>query len=655
MIDLFNYERRQSSTTHVGTLDIGGTNPIRVQSMTTTNTNDTEASVEQAIKIIEAGGELVRLTTQGKREAENLKHINALLRAKGYNTPLCADVHFNANVADVAALYAEKVRINPGNYVDPGRTFKVLAYTEEEYAKELQRIEDRLVPFINICKENHTAVRIGVNHGSLSDRIMSHYGDTPEGIVESCMEFLRIFKKYNFHDIVISIKASNTVVMVRSVRLLVDAMDKEDMHYPLHLGVTEAGEGEDGRIKSAVGIGALLNDGIGDTIRVSLSEDPECEIPVASYLARYIRKKQGHLIVPAEVADDFDYLRPERRKTTAVGNIGGENVPVVISTRNANDNKVIVVATGTPTPDYIYVNDRLPEHLIKGQKYIIDYNVYIELATKGELPSEDIYPIFPTPAIPFIGTVNAKVKFLVLKYGTPSEEFLACLKYHPEVVVVAVSNHQNKLAEQRALTHQIMKAGLQNPVVFAQMYQHSNDEASTTNDGEPTTKDSKPLSALTPTGKEQFQLEAAADMGALMIDGLTDGLWLMNEGNISQDDIEQTAFAILQAGRLRMVKTEYISCPGCGRTLYDLRSTIAHIKEATKGMTGLKIGIMGCIVNGPGEMADADYGYVGAGVKKVSLYRKKVCVEKNIPEEEAVEHLLALIKGDQDQSSPIER
>lgn len=655
MIDLFNYERRQSSTTHVGTLDIGGTNPIRVQSMTTTNTNDTEASVEQAIKIIEAGGELVRLTTQGKREAENLKHINALLRSKGYNTPLCADVHFNANVADVAALYAEKVRINPGNYVDPGRTFKVLAYTEEEYAKELQRIEDRLVPFINICKENHTAVRIGVNHGSLSDRIMSHYGDTPEGIVESCMEFLRIFKKYDFHDIVISIKASNTVVMVRSVRLLVDAMDKEDMHYPLHLGVTEAGEGEDGRIKSAVGIGALLNDGIGDTIRVSLSEDPECEIPVASYLARYIRKKQGHLIVPAEIADDFDYLRPERRKTTAVGNIGGENVPVVISTRNANDNKVIVVATGTPTPDYIYVNDRLPEHLIKGQKYIIDYNVYIELATKGELPSEDIYPIFPTPAIPFIGTVNAKVKFLVLKYGTPSEEFLACLKYHPEVVVVAVSNHQNKLAEQRALTHQIMKAGLQNPVVFAQMYQHSNDEASTTNDGEPTTKDSKPLSALTPTGKEQFQLEAAADMGALMIDGLTDGLWLMNEGNISQDDIEQTAFAILQAGRLRMVKTEYISCPGCGRTLYDLRSTIAHIKEATKGMTGLKIGIMGCIVNGPGEMADADYGYVGAGVKKVSLYRKKVCVEKNIPEEEAVEHLLALIKGDQDQSSPIER
>lgn len=655
MIDLFNYERRQSSTTHVGTLDIGGTNPIRVQSMTTTNTNDTEASVEQAIKIIEAGGELVRLTTQGKREAENLKHINALLRSKGYNTPLCADVHFNANVADVAALYAEKVRINPGNYVDPGRTFKVLAYTEEEYAKELQRIEDRLVPFINICKENHTAVRIGVNHGSLSDRIMSHYGDTPEGIVESCMEFLRIFKKYDFHDIVISIKASNTVVMVRSVRLLVDAMDKEDMHYPLHLGVTEAGEGEDGRIKSAVGIGALLNDGIGDTIRVSLSEDPECEIPVASYLARYIRKKQGHLIVPAEVADDFDYLRPERRKTTAVGNIGGENVPVVISTRNANDNKVIVAAVGTPTPDYIYVNDRLPEHLIKGQKYIIDYNVYIELATKGELPSEDIYPIFPTPAIPFIGTVNAKVKFLVLKYGTPSEEFLACLKYHPEVVVVAVSNHQNKLAEQRALTHQIMKAGLQNPVVFAQMYQHSNDEASTTNDGEPTTKDSKPLSALTPTGKEQFQLEAAADMGALMIDGLTDGLWLMNEGNISQDDIEQTAFAILQAGRLRMVKTEYISCPGCGRTLYDLRSTIAHIKEATKGMTGLKIGIMGCIVNGPGEMADADYGYVGAGVKKVSLYRKKVCVEKNIPEEEAVEHLLALIKGDQDQSSPIER
>ena len=632
MIDLFNYERRKSSVTHVGALDMGGDNPVRIQSMTTTNTNDTEASVAQAKRIIAAGGELVRLTTQGKREAENLKNINAQLRAEGITTPLCADVHFNANVADVAALYAEKVRINPGNYVDPGRTFKILEYTDEEYAKELKRIEDRLTPFIQICKENHTAVRIGVNHGSLSDRIMSHYGDTPEGIVESCMEFLRIFKKHNFNDIVISIKASNTVVMVRSVRLLVAEMEKEGMNYPLHLGVTEAGEGEDGRIKSAVGIGALLNDGIGDTIRVSLSEEPECEIPVAKYLARYIRQKKGHIIVPAETSKDFDYLRPERRKTKAVENIGGENVPVVIATRNAKEQNADVAST-LPTPDYIYVNDTLPAELKSEQKYIIDYNAYIELAAKGELPSENIFPIFPTPAIPFIGTVKSKMKFLVLKYGTPSEEFLACLKYHPEVVVVCVSSHQNKLAEQRALVHQMMIAGVENPVVFAQMYQFSADESNE--------------NANEPSAKEQFQLSAAADMGALMIDGLTDGLWLMNNGNISQDDVEQTAFGILQAGRLRMVKTEYISCPGCGRTLYDLRTTIARIKEATKGMTGLKIGIMGCIVNGPGEMADADYGYVGAGLKKVSLYRKKVCVEKNIPEEDAVEHLLALIKNDQ--------
>lgn len=632
MIDLFNYERRKSSVTHVGALDMGGDNPVRIQSMTTTNTNDTEASVAQAKRIIASGGELVRLTTQGKREAENLKNINAQLRAEGITTPLCADVHFNANVADVAALYAEKVRINPGNYVDPGRTFKILEYTDEEYAKELKRIENRLTPFIQICKENHTAVRIGVNHGSLSDRIMSHYGDTPEGIVESCMEFLRIFKKHDFNDIVISIKASNTVVMVRSVRLLVAEMEKEDMNYPLHLGVTEAGEGEDGRIKSAVGIGALLNDGIGDTIRVSLSEEPECEIPVAKYLARYIRQKKGHIIVPAETSKDFDYLRPERRKNKAVENIGGENVPVVIATRNAKEQNADVAST-LPTPDYIYVNDTLPAELKSGQKYIIDYNAYIELSAKDELPSENVFPIFPTPAIPFIGTVKSKMKFLVLKYGTPSEEFLACLKYHPEVVVVCVSSHQNKLAEQRALVHQMMIAGVENPVVFAQMYQFSADESNE--------------NANEPSAKEQFQLSAAADMGALMIDGLTDGLWLMNNGNISQDDVEQTAFGILQAGRLRMVKTEYISCPGCGRTLYDLRTTIARIKEATKGMTGLKIGIMGCIVNGPGEMADADYGYVGAGLKKVSLYRKKVCVEKNIPEEDAVEHLLALIKNDQ--------
>lgn len=454
------------------------------------------------------------------------------------------------------------------------------------------------------------------------------------------MEFLRIFRRHDFHDIVISIKSSNTVVMVRSVRLLVAEMDKEGMHYPLHLGVTEAGEGEDGRIKSAVGIGALLADGIGDTIRVSLSEEPECEIPVARYLAWYIRRHEKHLLIPGERYSGFDYLHPERRETVAAGNIGGGNVPVVIATRKAGQAAVDVSSPELPKPDYIYVQGRLPENKAKNQKYILDYDAYMELAHGGRQSLENVYPIFPVTGMPFISAIDTEVKFLVLKFGTPSEEFLACLKAHPEVVVVCMTSHQNRLGDQRALAHQLMIVGVKNPIVFAQMYRHSTPAA----EEEPLASQS--TAPITP--KEQFQLEAAADMGALMMDGLTDGVWLMTDGNLSQDDIEQTAFAILQAGRLRMVKTEYISCPGCGRTLYDLRTTIARIKEATKGMTGLKVGIMGCIVNGPGEMADADYGYVGAGPKKVSLYRRQVCVEHNIPEEEAVDHLLALIKADRE-------
>ena len=612
MTDLFNYKRRESTVAQAGCVAIGGDNPIRIQSMTTTNTNDTEACVLQAERIIKAGGELVRLTTQGTREAENLKNINAGLRAKGYDTPLVADVHFNPNVADVAALYAEKVRVNPGNYVDPARTFKKLEYTDEEYAAELKKIEARFVPFLNICRENHTAVRIGVNHGSLSDRIMSRYGDTPEGIVESCMEFLRICKREKFDDVVISIKASNTMVMVRSVRLLVSRMDEEDMHYPLHLGVTEAGEGEDGRIKSAVGMGALLADGIGDTIRVSLSEEPEAEIPVAKHLVDYMTQRAGHMLIPGTAAPSFDWLHPERRATTAVGNVGGDRVPVVIVNGTGNET---ADSFGTDTtPDYIYCGATLPEHRIEGMRYIVDFGAY-----DG---SENIFPVFPSNAIPFISLVKAPLKFLVLQFGTPVEEYTACLKAHPEVVAVCMSNHQNRTGEQRALVHEMMCAGVNNPVVFAQMYNHSAAE------------------------KADLQLEAAADMGALMADGLTDGLWLMNNRDIALHDIADTAFAILQAARLRTSKTEYISCPGCGRTLYDLRTTIARIKAATAHLRGLKIGIMGCIVNGPGEMADADYGYVGAGVGRVSLYRRKECVEKNIPEEEAVEHLLALIYSD---------
>ena len=608
-IDLFQYKRRETSTVHIGAIDMGSEYPVRVQSMTTTNTNDTEACVKQAEEIIKAGGELVRLTTQGTREAENLKPINAQLRADGYITPLVADVHFNPNVADVAALYAEKVRINPGNYVDPARKFIKQEYTDEEYAAELKKIEDRLIPFLNICKANHTAVRIGVNHGSLSDRIRNRYGDTPEGIVESCMEFLRIFKREKFDNVVISIKASNTIIMVRSVRLLVETMDKEGMNYPLHLGVTEAGEGEDGRIKSAVGIGALLADGIGDTIRVSLSEEPAAEIPVARHLVDYINRRQGHLLVPGTQAKAFNWLRPERRFTRAVAGIGGSNAPIVIASSMSGNKQ---------EADYIYAGQELKERK-EGQKYIVDYDQYMALDDKT-----NVYPIFPVTAVPFIAMAKADLKFLVLQFGAPTEEYLACLKAHPEIVVVCMSNHQNKLAEQRALVHEMWENGVFNPVVFAQMYRHTAAE------------------------KSDFQLEAAADMGALMVDGLTDGLWLMNDGDIPQSIITDTAFGILQAARLRTSKTEYISCPGCGRTLYDLRETIARIREATKDMKGLKIGIMGCIVNGPGEMADADYGYVGAGVNRVSLYRKQVCVEKNIPQEVAVEHLLALIRKDRE-------
>ena len=611
-MDLFNYSRRESSVNNVGAVPMGGDNPIRIQSMTTTPTTDTEASVAQSKRIIEAGGEYVRLTTQGVREAENLKNINAALRAEGIMTPLVADVHFNPNVADVAALYAEKVRVNPGNYIDPARTFKQIDYTDDEYAAELKRLEERFVPFLNICRENHTAVRIGVNHGSLSDRIMSRYGDTPEGIVESCMEFLRICKKQDFNDVVISIKASNTVVMVRSMRLLVSEMDKEDMHYPLHLGVTEAGEGEDGRIKSAVGIGALLADGIGDTIRVSLSEEPEAEIPVARHLVDYVTRRAGHMMIPAEASPKFDWLRPERRATDAVENIGDTNVPVVIVS-NFSENAEVSVNSDL-TPDYIYVGENLPENRPANQKYIVDFSVW-----DG---TPNTYPVFPYNAIPFLSSYPLIPKFLVMQYGVDAEEYVTCLMNHPEVVVVCVSHHQNRLGEQRALVHEMMRAGLRNPVVFCQAYHHSQEQ------------------------KADFQLEAAADMGALMFDGLTDGIWLMNDGDLSVKDIAETSFGILQAARLRTTKTEYISCPGCGRTLYDLRSTIARIKEATAHLKGLKIGIMGCIVNGPGEMADADYGYVGAGRGKISLYRRKECVAKNIPEEEAVERLLQLINED---------
>lgn len=610
-MDLFNYSRRQATEVNIGATPMGGTNPIRIQSMTNTVTLDTEACVEQAKRIIEAGGEYVRLTTQGVREAENLMNINIGLRSQGYDTPLVADVHFNPNVADVAAQYAEKVRINPGNYVDAARTFKKLEYTDEEYAQEIEKIRARLVPFLNICKENHTAIRIGVNHGSLSDRIMSRYGDTPEGMVESCMEFLRICTAENFNDVVISIKASNTIVMIRTVRLLVAEMEKEGMAFPIHLGVTEAGDGEDGRIKSAFGIGALLSDGIGDTIRVSLSEAPEAEIPVARKLVDHITSREGHMYTPGSPAAEFDYLSPSRRKTIPVKNIGGTHQPIVIADRFDESTEVDELFK----PDYIYCGHTLPENRCEGIPYIVD-------AYNWEPEMENTYPAFSYKEIFSMHFSKADVKFLFLPYMALDREVKAALRIHPEVVIIAQSSHVNRLGEFRAMAHELMDSGIENPVVYFQFYEEEN--------------------------AEDFQIKAAADMGALIFDGLCDGLFLFNQGDLSHQVVDATAFNILQAGRVRISKTEYISCPGCGRTLYDLESTIARIKEATSHLKGLKIGIMGCIVNGPGEMADADYGYVGAGRGKVSLYKKKECIEKNIPEEQAVEKLIELIKSNGD-------
>ena len=617
-MDLFNYSRRDTSVVNVGATPLGGSYPIRIQSMTNTATQDTEACVAQAKRIADAGGEYVRLTAQGVKEAENLMNINAALRQDGYMVPLVADIHFNPRVADVAALYAEKVRINPGNYVDAARTFKHLEYTDEEYAQELQKIRNRFVPFLQICKENHTAIRIGVNHGSLSDRIMSRYGDTPEGMVESCMEFLRICVEEQFTDVVISIKASNTVVMVRTVRLLAQVMEEEGMHFPLHLGVTEAGDGEDGRIKSALGIGALLADGLGDTIRVSLSEAPEAEIPVARKLVDYVLQRADHPYIPGAATADFNYLAPARRRTKPVRNIGGNNLPVVVSVR----------LEGEPAfnpqflPDYLYVGHQYGT--IVSEKSISAYPEmqYIVDADSWE-GKANTWPAFKPDQLPFISACPAELKFLFLTYMGLNDEVIACLKYHPEMVIVAQSNHPNRLGEQRALAHQLSNEGLQNPVIFFQHYAEKE--------------------------TENLQIKAAADMGALIFDGLCDGILLFNQcQEIPVSTVDTTAFGILQAGRLRTSKTEYISCPGCGRTLYDLTQTIARIKAATSHLKGLKIGIMGCIVNGPGEMADADYGYVGAGRGKISLYKKKECIEKNIPEEEAVDKLIEQIKANGD-------
>lgn len=562
LLSPFNYNRRITSEVTIGNITIGGTAPIRVQSMANTDTNHVEASVAQAIRIKEAGGELVRFTTQGIREAQSMKLIHEQLRARGVNVPLVADIHFNPKVAEEAAQYIEKVRINPGNFV----AGKTTDYTDEEFAAERNKIHEKLRTLISICKQHHTAIRIGVNHGSLSPRIMNRYGDTPEGLAASCMEFLELCQLENFHQIVISVKASNTLVMVQAVRLLVQKMDAVGFHYPLHLGVTEAGEGEDGRIKSAVGIGALLADGIGDTIRVSLSEDPECEIPVAKLLVDYIGTREQHQPIIGVVAPIFNPYVYTRRLTKAIGIVGGNYHPVVVASKKGNYE---------PLPDYILEETNLPMRS--------------------------------------------------LSYPELNEQVLNELKATPQIVLLH-SSHKNPVGEMRAFFHRLLVENITVPVIIARHYNETN--------------------------VESLQIKVGADLGGLLLDGFGDGIMLTNEqNNITNEAINSIAFGVLQAARRRVSRTEYISCPSCGRTLFDLQTTVAKVKAATSHLKNLKIAIMGCIVNGPGEMADADYGYVGAGKGRVSLYRKNECIEKNIAEEEAVEKLLALIEHDKVQNT----
>lgn len=549
----FNYRRRATWPVKVGNVTIGGDNPVRLQSMTSTSTMDTDGSVAQIKRIADAGAEIVRLTAQGVREAENLAEISARLRADGCSVPLVADIHFNPRAAFAAASRVEKVRINPGNFVDPGRVFKKIDYTDEEYSAEIEKIEEGLVPLLDICSEHSTALRIGVNHGSLSDRIMSRYGDTPAGMVESALEFLRVCLRHDFRDVVISIKASNVCVMVETVRRLVDAMAREDMHFPLHLGVTEAGDAEDGRIKSAVGIGSLLAEGIGDTIRVSLSEEPECEIEPATGIVKFITSlSSGPEVAAVTVGEDYDSYKPSRRKSRWT--------------------------------------DRLPQ--VVGLDIDPD-SLSGALALKAE---DGIAP-----------------------------ELIEELKADSDRVVVLGSEVSNALGHLRAFLTVLKSEGVENPVIVCRDY--------------------------TGLSEQERTIAASVEFGSLLLAGFADGVWIKASGE-SRERLTALALNILQATRLRISKTEFISCPGCGRTLYDLQSTLREIKAATSHLKGLKIGVMGCIVNGPGEMADADYGYVGAAAGKISLYKGKECIEKNIPAEEAISHLVSLIKANGDWVEP---
>jgi len=639
---LTKYSRYKTREVYIGDVPLGGSNPIRIQSMTTTDTMNTTATVEQSIRMIEAGCEYVRITAPSLNDAQNLKNIKDELRKHGYKTPLIADIHFTPNAAELAARIVEKVRVNPGNYVDK-KKFQVIEYTDAEYQEELERIRERFTPLVKICKEYGTAMRIGTNHGSLSDRIMSRYGDTPLGMVESALEFLRICEDENYHNIVLSMKASNPQVMVQAYRLLINKMEQEGMNYPLHLGVTEAGDGEDGRIKSAVGIGTLLEDGLGDTIRVSLTEEPEFEVPVAISLAKRYKNRENHqpiIEIAQSPKDPFVY---RRRETFEVAGIGGGTVPKVFanfSKDGINDYKDLesVGYFYSPETDKWNLNDQacdliyigkndLPFDAPNNLKVVYDFEKWVALENQMK-------------GFPFYNSINmfisAKKKSFVLNFVEVSLKDIFSkpfnqIKNNPTVVFELVTDNEHGMAELRRAFFELMLTDVKNPVIIRISY-----------DG---------------IDEETFQLYSSTDLGALLIDGFGDGICISgknkSKSSFNKKLINRTSFGILQACRVRISKTEYIACPSCGRTLFDLVEVTNKIRKRTEHLKGVKIAIMGCIVNGPGEMADADYGYVGSGPSKITLYRGKEVVKRNINSINALDELIGLIKEDKKWIEPI--
>ncbi len=632
---LTTYSRFLTREITIGSLPMGGLNPIRIQSMTTTDTMDTMATVEQTIRMVHSGCEYVRITAPSIKEAENLANIKKELRARGYDVPLIADIHFTPNAAESAARLVEKVRVNPGNYADKKR-FENLDYTEATYQAELERIYKKFTPLVKICKEYGTAMRIGTNHGSLSDRIMSHYGDTPRGMVESAMEFIRMCEDQHYYNLCISMKASNTQVMVQAYRLLVQTMVKEGMNYPLHLGVTEAGDGEDGRIKSAVGIGTLLADGLGDTIRVSLTEDPEFEAPVARALAdRYERKlavNSSQFSVTSSQAPSQTYspYQYARRITAPVQQIGGHYHPVVmidVSKQNLKDPYFLGkigynYSAGLDkynltdlACDLVYLGDELPSFSFPGNlKQVYNYGTWQKLSDK-----QNCYPLFSVEEYSTTDGWKA-VSLNFLKIDAEQFNNLTIQQLSNSTVLILETNQSLGMQQQRAFFVALQEKNIQVPVIIKRSY---------------TTVDA-----------DQLMLYAASDLGALLTDGFGDGVWIDAPANIDLPLVNSTSFGILQATRTRISKTEYISCPSCGRTLFDLQETTQYIRSKTDHLKGIKIAIMGCIVNGPGEMADADYGYVGTGPGKITLYRGKEVVKKNVNTPSALDELIDIIRAD---------